>query len=106
MPTPPRGLKYVRAAQLRARLGRRAIGQLALGTVFLMGALSFGYGPQRQEEHAAVWMAFLSVLSTFNVASGARLLSRSKGWPRHTWWICTAVWGVLLVALLWALGRV
>lgn len=104
MKAPP-GLKHVRAAQLRARLGRRAIGQLSLGTLFLMGALSFAYGPQRQEEHAAVWMAFLSVLSTFNVASGARLLSRSKRWPLHTWWLGTLIWGILLVGLLWGLGR-
>ncbi len=106
MSKPGFSLKHVRAAQLRARLSRRAIWQLSLGTFFLMGALSFGYGPQRQEEHAAVWMAFLSVLSTFNIGSGARLLSRSRRWPTHTWWIVTVVWAVLLVALLWGLGLV
>ena len=106
MPPPVNGLRHVRAAQLRARLSRRAIGQLALATFFLMGALSFGYGTQRLESHAPMWMAFLSVLSTFNVASGTRLLSRSKRWPGHIAWIVTAIWGLLLVGLLWGLGRV
>lgn len=103
---PAPGLKHVRAAQLRARLGRRATGQLALATVFLMGALSFAYGPQRQESHAALWMAFLCVLSTFHVATGARLLVRVKRWPRFVGIIGPAVWGGLLLALLWGLGRV
>ena len=100
------GLKHVRAAQLRARLGRRATGQLALATVFLVGALSFGYGPQRIESHAALWMAFLCVLSTFHMGTGTRLLARVRRWPRLVVWLGTAVWGGLLLALLWGLGRV
>lgn len=102
----PAGLKHVRAAQLRARLGRRATGQLALATVFLMGALSFGYGPQRQERHAPLWMAFLCVLSTFHMGTGARLLTRVKRWPRLVAIVGPAIWGGLLLALLWGLGRV
>lgn len=106
MKVPVPGLKHVRAAQLRARLGRRAIGQLALATLFLSGALSFAYGPDREEGHAAMWMAFLSVLSTLNVSLGARLLTRIKRWPRHTWLVGAVAWGSLLVSLLWGLGRV
>lgn len=104
-PAPTPGLKQVKAAQLRARLARRATRQLALATLFLMGALSFGYGPQRKESHAAAWMAFLCILSTFHLATGARLLARVKRWPAYVAVVGPIVWGGLLLALLWGLGR-
>jgi len=100
------GLKQVKAAQLRARLARKAIWQLALATLFLMGALSFAYGPQRTEGHAPAWMSFLCLLSTFHLATGARLLTRVNRWPSYMAVAGPIVWGGLLLALLWGLVRV
>lgn len=105
-PAPPAlVLRHVKAAQLRARLARKAIGQLALATLFLMGALSFGYGPQRRDGNAALWMAFLCILSTVHMATGTRLLTRAKRWPPYVGNVATVVWGASLLALLWGLGR-
>jgi uncharacterized membrane protein YhdT len=103
---PTGGLRQVKAAHLRARLSRKATGQMSLAMLFLMGALSFAYGPQRTERHAPAWMAFLCLLSTFHVSTGARLFFRSKGLPAPVALAIPIVWGGLLLALLWGLRRV
>src|SRR5678815_4032707 len=48
-----RSLRHVRAAQLRTRATRQAIIQMLLGTVFLIGALSYARAPDRHAQAEA-----------------------------------------------------
>jgi hypothetical protein len=95
-----RSLLHVRAAQLRARALRWAIGKSALGSVFLVGALAYALSPQRHTELSRVWIDFLLVLSTLNVGLGLRTFSRIRKRTARYWPISTALWGLLSVVLI------
>jgi RsiW-degrading membrane proteinase PrsW (M82 family) len=100
-----RSLRQVRAAQLRGRARRRAIVQVLLGSVFLMGALAYALAPDRHAQGSVAWMAALVVFSTADVAFGLRLLARlARRSP--VWWVLgSAAWGLLATALLAVLLR-
>jgi hypothetical protein len=98
--SPRRTLRHVRAAQLRARAIRGAIGKSVLGTVFLLGALSYALGPAPEAPVSRFWMAALVVLSTLNVGLGLRTLSRVRRKAARIWLPATLVWGVLSATLL------
>jgi hypothetical protein len=93
-------LRQVRAAQLRARALKWAIGKSVLGSIFLIGALAYALAPQRHSEFSHLWMAFLLVLSTLNVGLGLRTFSRVRRRAARYWPIATALWGVLATALV------
>jgi hypothetical protein len=95
----------VRAAQLRARALRWAIGKSALGTVFLIGALAYALSPQRHSQMNRLWIDFLLVLSTLNVGMGLRTFSRVRKKAAPYWPISTALWGLLSVVLIHFLMR-
>lgn len=95
-----KSLRQVRVAQLRARAVRWAIGKSVLGIVFLLGALSYAWGPMRHESSSALWMALLVVLSTFNVGLGLRTFSRVNRAAGRLWFPATLAWGLLSAALL------
>ena len=95
-----RSLRQVRAAQLRAKALKWAIGKSALGSIFLVGALTYALAPQRHSEFSHLWMAFLLVLSTLNVGLGLRTFSRVRRRAARYWPIATALWGVLSTALV------
>ena len=97
---PAHSLHQVRAAQLRARATRWAIGKSALGTVFLVGALAYALGPDRHLPSSRLWMALLVVLSAFNVGLGLRTFSRVRRRARRFWFIATVLWGLLATGLL------
>jgi hypothetical protein len=103
---PEPSLRHVRAAQLRARAIRGAIGKAVLGMVFLLGALAHVFGPVPHARSALVWMAALVVLSTFNIGLALRTFSRVRHRGARIWLPATLVWGVLSAALLkMLLGR-
>jgi hypothetical protein len=91
----PRSLRVVRAAQLRARATRGAIGQVALGSVFLVGALSFARAPDRTARSSVLWMALLLVLSMLDVGLGLRTLARLRRRPARLWIAAITAWGLL-----------
>jgi hypothetical protein len=95
-----KSLRQVQAAQLRARAVRWAIGKSVLGSVFLVGALSYALGPLRHEPSARLWMAGLVVLSTFNVGLGLRTFSRVNRKVARYWLPATLAWGLLSATLL------
>src|SRR5678815_864444 len=97
-----RSLRHVRAAQLRARATRQAIIQMLLGTVFLIGALSYARAPDRHAQANLAWMSGLLVLSTLDAALGLRALVRLRLRRRLSWvWMAAAgAWALLsLVAV-------
>jgi hypothetical protein len=96
----PSRLLHVRAAQLRARAIRWAIGKSVFGIVFLIGALAYALGPDRELRSSRVWMALLIVLSTFNVGLGLRTFARVRRQANRYWPLATALWGVLATALV------
>ena len=100
-----KSLKHVRAAQLRARAVRWGIGKSALGSVFLVGALSYALGPAPHEQSSVMWMAALLVLSTFNVGLGLRTFARANRKVARYWLPATLAWGLLSAALLKILLR-
>ena len=100
-----RSLKQVRAAQLRTRALRWAIGKSALGSVFLIGALAYALSPQRHTEMSRVWIDFLLVLSMLNVGLGLRTFARVRRGAARYWPISTALWGVLSIVLIHFLMR-
>ena len=101
----PRSLRQVRAAQLRTRALRWAIGKSAMGSVFLIGALAYALAPQRHSDMSRIWMAFLLVLSTVNVGLGLRTFSRVRRRAAPYWPIATAVWGILATVVVRILMR-
>ncbi len=100
-----RSLRHVRAAQLRAKALRWAIGKSALGSLFLVGALAYALGPERHTQESRLWMAFLLVLSTVNVGLGLRTFSRVRRRQARYWPVATLLWGVLATALVRILTR-
>jgi hypothetical protein len=100
-----RSLLQVRAAQLRTKALRWAIGKCALGTVFLVGALSYALGPDHRSSPNRVWMALLLVLSTLNVGLGLRTFSRVRRGVARYWPVATAFWGILATVLIRILMR-
>jgi hypothetical protein len=86
----PRALRVVRAAQLRARATRQALGQIALGSVFLVGALAFARAPDRTARGSVLWM-----LSMLDVGLGLRTLARLRRRAARLWIAATAAWGLL-----------
>jgi len=96
----PRALHQVRAAQLRAKALRWAIGKSALGSIFLVGALAWALSPQRHNQSSMLWMALLLVLSTLNVGLGLRTFSRVRRRAGRYWPIATALWGLLSMVLI------
>jgi hypothetical protein len=95
-----RALRQVRAAQLRAKALKWAIGKSALGSVFLIGALAYALSPQPHDQMSLVWMALLIVLSTLNVGLGLRTFSRVRRRATRYWPIATALWFLLTTALI------
>jgi hypothetical protein len=102
-----RSLRHVRAAQLRARATRQAIIQMLLGTVFLVGALSYARAPDRHVQVNLAWMAGLLVLSTLDAALGLRALVRLRLRRKFAWvWMAaTAAWALLSVVVVAVLLR-
>jgi len=103
--TSPTLLRQVRAAQLRARATRRAIGQVALGSVFLVGALAYALAPDRHDQPNLLWMAGLLVLSTVDVGLGTRTLARVRRRRASLWVAATVAWGLLATVLVGFLVR-
>jgi len=102
----PRSLRQVRAAQLRAKALRWAIGKSALGSAFLVGALAYALSPQRHSDTSRLWMAFLLVLSTLNVGLGLRTFSRVRRRAVRYWPFATAAWAILSTVLVRILVRI
>jgi hypothetical protein len=100
-----RSLRQVRAAQLRARALRWAIGKSALGSVFLVGALAYALSPQRHSEMNRIWIIFLLFLSTLNVGLGLRTFSRVRRRTGRYWPIATALWGMFSTIVIHFLMR-
>jgi hypothetical protein len=100
-----KSLRHVRAAQLRAKAVRWAIGKSVLGSVFLVGALSYALGPEPHHSNSVLWMAALVVMSTFNVGLGLRTFSRVNRKVSRYWLPATLAWGLLSTALLKILLR-
>jgi hypothetical protein len=98
-------LHYVRAAQLRNRALRWAIGKSALGTIFLIGALAYALSPDHQSGQSRGWTALLLILSTLNIGLGLRTFARvRRGMMRH-WLLVTIAWGVSATILVRILMR-
>lgn len=100
-----RSLREVGAAQLRARATRRAVGQVLLGSVFLIGALAYARSPDRHESANLLWMTGLLVLSTIDVGLGLRTLARVRRFGPRLWVTATAAWGLLATVLVGFLLR-
>jgi len=101
----PRSLRQVRAAQLRARATRWAVGRVLLGSVFLIGALAYARAPDRHERASLLWMTALLILSTLDVALGLRALARVRRRSARLWVAATVAWGVLATLLVGFLLR-
>jgi hypothetical protein len=93
-------LRQVRAARLRGQARRRAIVQVLLGSVFLIGALAYAWAPSRNDQANITWMAALLVFSTADVALGLRMLVRLARRAPIWWVLGSAAWGALSTALL------
>lgn len=99
------GLRQVRAAQLRARARKRAIVQVLLGSVFLIGALAYARAPDRHTQANITWMTALVLFSTVDVGLGLRVLARLARRSAAWWVLGSAAWGALSVVLLGILLR-
>lgn len=95
-----RSLRHVRAAQLRARAIRWAIGKSLLGSAFLIGALAYVWAPDRHEPLNLAWATGLAVFSTFNIGLGLRTFAKVRRRAGRIWLPATIAWGVLAVVLL------
>jgi Kef-type K+ transport system membrane component KefB len=98
-------LRHLRAAQMRARAVRGGLVKLALGMVFLVGALAHALSPQRHDQSSLVWITLLSLMSTANVGLGLRSLARARRLRGRPWLAAAAAWGLLAVVLLALLLR-
>jgi hypothetical protein len=92
-------LPEVRAAQLRGQVVRWAIGKVAFGTLFLIGALSYTVTPELQPG-SALMMAMLVVLSSLHIGLGLRALSRVRQFAARFWLPATLAWGLLATVML------
>ncbi len=97
---PARTLKEVRAAQLRARAVRWAIGKIAFGMLFLIGAMSYTLAPNPRTGAAPVWMALLVFLSSFHIGLGLRVLTRVRRRATRLWLPAAVAWGLLATLML------
>jgi hypothetical protein len=88
-------LRVVRAAQLRAKARRGAIGQILLATTFLVGALAYARAPDHASDQSLLWMTGLLVLSMIDFGLGTRTLARVRRAPARAWVVATAMWGLL-----------
>jgi heme/copper-type cytochrome/quinol oxidase subunit 3 len=88
-------LRGLRAAQLRARARRGAIGQILLATIFLVGALSYARAPDHASDQSLLWMTGLLVLSMIDFGLGTRTLARVRRAPARAWVVATVLWGLL-----------
>lgn len=93
------------AARRRARTIRGALVKVALGTVFLIGALAHALSPERHDRSSVLWMTTLLLMSTVNVAWGLRTLARTRGRGGPSWLVATVAWCVLALVLLGLLVR-
>jgi succinate dehydrogenase hydrophobic anchor subunit len=93
-------LKEVRAAQLRTRTVRWAIGKVAFGMLFLIGAMSYTVAPDSGSKSTALWMAMLVVLSTLHIGLGLRALTRVRQRAVRLWFPATLAWGLLATVML------
>ena len=66
----------MRAAQLRAKAVRWALGKTFFGMLFFVGALAHALGPDPMASSSALWTALLLVLSTVNIGLGLRGFAR------------------------------
>jgi hypothetical protein len=98
-------LHHVRAAQLRNRALRWAIGKSALSTIFLIGALAYALAPDRQSAPSRWWTALLLILSTVNIGLGLRTFARIRRGIMRYWFIVTAAWAVSATILVRILMR-
>lgn len=96
----PRSLRHVRAAQLRSRAIRWGIGKSALGTIFLIGALSYAFGPDPTSSSSRLWMTILVVLSTFHVGLGLRTFAKVRRRVLRLWWVGAVAWAALATMVL------
>jgi heme/copper-type cytochrome/quinol oxidase subunit 3 len=90
---------------VRARAIRGALAKIALGTVFVVGALAHALSPERHDRSSVLWMTTLLLLSTVNVAWGLRTLSRARRRNGSAWILATVAWGLLALVLLGLLLR-
>jgi hypothetical protein len=107
-PTPRREvtpLRHLAAARLRVRAVRGALIKIALGTVFLVGALAHALAPQRHERSSILWMTGLVLLSTYNIGAGLHILSRVRRRRGRLWLLAAGAWAILAVVLLGLLLR-
>ena len=93
-------LRHVRAAQLRARAIRGAIGKVVLGSVFLVGALAYARAPDHHRQESLFWMTGLLLMSTGNVALGLRTMARVRRRPARLWIAATTAWALLSTVLV------
>jgi hypothetical protein len=70
-----------------------------------VGALAHALAPERHEQMSILWMTALVLLSTFNVATGLRTLTRVRRLRRGLWPPAVGAWAVLSVVLLGLLLR-
>jgi succinate dehydrogenase hydrophobic anchor subunit len=85
---------------LRGRAIRWAIGKSALGTIFLIGALSYAFGPAPTSSSSRLWMTLLVVLSTFHMGLGLRTFAKVRRRALRLWWVGAVVWAGLATILL------
>ena len=98
-------LNDLRAARLRARAVRAGVVKLALGTVFLIGALAHALSPERHASISLLWMTLLLIMSTMNVALGLKSVARTRRLTARTAAAAAAAWGVLALVLVGLLLR-
>ena len=100
MAASPPPLRHVRAAQLRARAIRGAIGRVVLGSVFLVGALAFARAPDHHNQDSLLWRTGPLLLATANVAMGLRTIARVRRRPARLWIAAVVAWGLLSTVLV------
>lgn len=97
-PQPP--LRQVRAAQLRAKAVRWALGKTFFGLLFFVGALAHALGPDPMASSSALWTALLLVLSTVNIGLGLRGYARVSARGNRWWLPVTLLWGLSATVML------
>ena len=93
-------LPEVKAAQARTAVGRWALVKMALGTVFLVGAMAHSMGPEPRSAQSAMATFLLLGLSTVYVGLALRGFSQARQRGRRLWMALTVAWGVLGAVML------